>query len=291
MPVLPLALIALAQSCDPATLRATLDSLAGQVPGKVGIAIRPAGGRETIGIHLDERFPMQSVYKLPIVMTVLDEADRGKLSLERPIRIRHGDIAPVHSPIREQYPDGNVNFSIRQLARAAIVESDGTASDVLLDVVSTGKVRSYLRRLEIDSMVVATSEKEMAKDLRAQYRNWSTPRAAVALLEALDHDDALAKTSRSLLLGWLTETTIGPDRLRGGLPAGTKVAHKTGTDRTVDGITRATNDVGLVTLPDGTKLAIAVFVADSPADLTTREGAIAAVAKVAWRCQVGKPKS
>ena len=60
------------------------------------------------------------------------------------------------------------------------------------------------------------------------------------------------------------------------------VAHKTGTSRTVDGVTAATNDVGLVTLPNGRHLAISVFVPDSGANDAVREEVIAKVAKAAW---------
>ena len=66
------------------------------------------------------------------------------------------------------------------------------------------------------------------------------------------------------------------------LPDGTVVAHKTGTSQTVNGVTAATNDVGLVTLPNGQHLAIAVFVSDSTANDTIREEVIAKVARAAW---------
>ncbi len=49
------------------------------------------------------------------------------------------------------------------------------------------------------------------------------------------------------------------------MPRGTRVAHKTGTSGTANGIAAATNDIGLVTLPDGGTLAVAVFGSDSPA--------------------------
>jgi beta-lactamase class A len=70
--------------------------------------------------------------------------------------------------------------------------------------------------------------------------------------------------------------------LKGLLPPGTVVAHKTGTDGTFGGLTRATNDIGIITLPDGRHLAIAVFVRDSTADEATRERTIAAAARAAY---------
>jgi beta-lactamase class A len=80
----------------------------------------------------------------------------------------------------------------------------------------------------------------------------------------------------------MTQTSTGPRRIKGLLPARAVVAHKTGSSRTVDGRTAATNDVGLVTLPNGRHFALAVFVADSRANDPTREGVIAKVARAAW---------
>ena len=80
----------------------------------------------------------------------------------------------------------------------------------------------------------------------------------------------------------MTETGTGAHRIKGMLPADAVVAHKTGTSGTAAGVTAATNDVGIVTLPDGRHLAIAVFVSDSTADEAAREGVIAKAARAAW---------
>lgn len=79
-----------------------------------------------------------------------------------------------------------------------------------------------------------------------------------------------------------SEITTALKRIKGLLPNGTVVAHKTGTSSTVNGVTAATNDVGLVTLPNGQHLAIAVFVSDSQATDVIREEVIAKVARAAW---------
>jgi beta-lactamase class A len=80
----------------------------------------------------------------------------------------------------------------------------------------------------------------------------------------------------------MRETTTGPKRIKGLLPDETVVAHKTGTSSTVNGVTAATNDVGLVTLPNGRHMAISVFVSDSGANNAVREEVITKVAKAAW---------
>jgi len=74
----------------------------------------------------------------------------------------------------------------------------------------------------------------------------------------------------------------GQKRLKGALPPGTPVAHKTGTSQTANGKTNATNDIGLIALPNGHRIAIAVFVNASPADEATRERTIAELARLAF---------
>ena len=284
MIVLAIAGLLAGGTCPAGRIHASLDSLSRNVDGRIGVAAMVLETGEVVSVRGTERFPMQSVYKLPIAMGVLARVDRGLLRLDQPVAIDSADIAPVHSPIREKYPHGGVTLSLRELLAGAIVESDGTASDVLLRLVPASAVTAFVRSLGVKAMHIVATEKAMARDSMVQYRNWSTPAGAVALLRALQNGRGLSARSRALLLGWLTQTGIGAARLKGGLPAGTTVAHKTGTDRTSGGLTRATNDIGLITLPDGRHLAIAVFVADSRADETAREGVIAAMSGVAWHC-------
>lgn len=109
-----------------------------------------------------------------------------------------------------------------------------------------------------------------------------------ALLRTLYQGKGLSGFSRELLFRFLTETSTGCQRIRGLLPAGTRVAHKTGSSRTMDGLTRATKGAGFVTLPDGRHMAIAVFVSDSTADEAMRDAVIAEISQAAWGCWVEK---
>jgi len=143
-------------------------------------------------------------------------------------------------------------------------------------------VQAYLNSLPVAGIVVLNTEKELAQDWPAQYRNSARPASAVELLRALYGHRALSESSRALILQDLEESTPGAKRLKGLLPQGTVVAHKTGTSGTQKGITAATNDIGIVTLPNGKHLAIAVFVSDSPADEAGREAVIAKLGKLVF---------
>ncbi|HLM56943.1 MAG TPA: serine hydrolase, partial [Pyrinomonadaceae bacterium] len=127
------------------------------------------------------------------------------------------------------------------------------------------------------------TEREQSTGPEVQYRNWATPLGMLKLLRALHEGRGLSQPNRALLLKLMTDSTTGPRRLKGKLPAGTQVAHKTGTSGTDKaGLTRATNDVGIITLPDGRHLAVVVFVSESKAAAAVREGTIARVARAAW---------
>jgi beta-lactamase class A len=225
---------------------------------------------------------MQSVYKLPIVLALLHLVDLGKYSLDQGVDIRPNDYIPAgtHSPLREQFPNGT-RKTIRDLIRYTLVESDGSASDVLLRLASgPHAVTIYLRSLELSDIVIANSEKEMS--WQAQYDDWCTPQAALQLLVTLEKSPVISKSSRELMLKYMQETETGANRIRHFLPKGTTVADKTGSSGTLNGLAAATNDIGLVTLPDGRHLAIAVFVTNSKASDETRDGVIAKVARAAW---------
>jgi beta-lactamase class A len=283
-PGLTFAIFALLQP-SPGTLAGQFTGAAAASGGRVGVSVALIESGERDGLNQAERFPMQSVYKVPIAMAVLDLVDHKSLTLRQKVTLTAKDMAPAefHSPLREAHPLGGIDLTVQDLIRAAIVESDGVASDVLLKLAGgPPRVTAYLRGLGIPDMTVATSELEMSRDAAAQYRNYSTPDAAIALMRALFAGRGGSASFRDMLLQYMVDSTPGPKRLKGLLPAGTIVAHKTGTDATRNGVTAATNDVGIITLPDGRHLAIAVFVKDSTASQDAREATIAKTARAAF---------
>jgi len=262
-----------------------LADIAQSAQGRVGASAELLEtGKRLVSFHANEHFPMQSVYKLPIAMAVLRQVDLGMLRLDAEIRVDKSEYVAKasHSPLRDEHPNG-ATVTLRELIRLAVSESDGSASDVLLRLLGGSQaVMVFLRNLGIHDVQVEDTEKRMAEDYAAQYRNWATPDGAVTVLRVLLESSALSPASRDLLLEFMTETTTFPGRIKGLLPASTVVAHKTGSSGTHNGLTAATNDIGIVCLPDGRHMAIAVFVSDSKADDTTRDAVIARIARLAW---------
>src|SRR5438093_7923717 len=272
------------QAVENLKLRNQIEQIAAAAKGHVGVAAVVLETGATVSLNPHDHFPMQSVYKLPIGMAVMKQVDAGKVRLDQKVRVTKDDFIgrAAHSPIRDKYPNGT-ELTVNELMEWMLLESDGTASDVLMKLIGGPEtVQAFLTELGIKDMIVLDTEKAFGQDHSLQFRNWATPEAAVVLLRALHERRGLSESSQMLLLKYMTESSPGAKRLKGLLPAGTIVAHKTGTSGTENGITAATNDIGIITLPNGRHLAIAVFVADSAADEATREGVIAKIAKAVW---------
>jgi beta-lactamase class A len=286
LPLLVLWLIV--STCTPDALEQRWLTITSATSGTIGVAAMVVETGETIAaVHGDDHFPMQSVYKLPIAMAALQLVDRGTLSLDQQVRVDRRDFISrgQHSPLRDEHPDG-VTLSLRELLRLAVADSDGTASDVVMRLAGgPAAIDKYLHGLGIDTIKVIDTEQAMGRDESRQYRNWATPRGAVALLRALQTGRTLSDASRALLQQFLTHGSRGAKRIAGLLPADTIVAHKPGTSGTdAAGVTAATNDIGLVSLPDGRHLAVAVFVTGSHANDADRDAVIARIAQAAWKC-------
>ncbi|RZL05037.1 MAG: class A beta-lactamase, partial [Hymenobacter sp.] len=178
-----------------------------------------------------------------------------------------------------------VCVTVKELLTYMLVVSDNDACDILLKLLGGPRqVMAYVRHLGVKHLVIKASEAQMGAAWPVQYTNWSYPSAQIELLTIVYRQTALTKPSNELLGQLLLATSVGPMRLKGLLPPGTPVAHRTGTSATnAQGLAPATNDVGIIQLPDGRHLAMAVFVSDSYADLATRELVIAQLAEAAYK--------
>lgn len=275
-----------------AQLQQDIARIAAQAQGRVGVACSLPGSALDCSFHSRQSLPMQSVYKLPIALTMLHEVEQGRYRLDQPIRFRAEDVPDkdVYSPLRDQYPRGNVDLPLEDVLRRAVTQSDNVACDLLLRLLDRSgapgsgpaAVTAYVRSLGIAPIAVVDTERTLNRNEMLQYRDSATPQALVALLRRIADRSPVSPEHTQLLLSWMMATHSADRRIRAGLPPGTVSADKTGTsgmDRTTD---NATNDIALIALPDGRRLALAVLVADAKAPYAARERAIAQIAQAVY---------
>ena len=300
---------AAAQEVD---LERELRRLAEGAGGSMGVAAVHLETGRAAYLNPDERFPMASTYKVPLAVEVLARVDRGSLALGTMIEVRQEDYAAGSGALAGLLDDPGLSVSVHNLLEIMLLISDNTATDVLMKKVGDGAVNSRMKSLGIDGIQVDRTTSRLIGDYlgiddmpSAAGRTWadyqalvdalpegaaeaavaafeadpqdtSTPRAMAQLLAKIWSRDALSEDSSALLIDIMERCETGEGRLKGRLPEGTVVAHKTGT------IGRTTNDVGIVTLPDGAGHVIVVaFVKDSDEPIPVRERAIAEATRAA----------
>ncbi len=282
--------------------------------GTVGVtAIHIETGRR-ISFNGGERFPMASTYKFPIALRLLRMVDRGELRLDRTLTLGPSDFRLGATEIADLARDSAVTMTVGRLLELMVAQSDNTATDALMKLaggpatvtarlrelgvtgvdVSRYEVQLYfagtgirdvppesewtIARLEAPPEKIPVEEQRAANDRYAtDPRDTTTPDAMADLLARAFRGETLSREGTDRLLEILESTTTGPGCLKGRLPQGTVVAHKTGQQ----GGSR--NDVGVITLPDGAgHVAIAVYVKGSPKEVPDRERVIADIARTVY---------
>ena len=270
------------------SLRYKIQQIVSDRNALVGVSIIGNDGKDTISLHGDRRFPMQSVFKFHIALASLSQIDKGKLSLYQKIDISKDKLLPEDfwSPLRDENPNGG-SFTIERLIEYSVSHSDNTACDILIRLIGTPKtVEEYFKKNNIQDIQITFNEEEMQAKWENMFQNWTTPKAASETLKIFykNENNLLSKTSYDFFWKTNKETTTGRNRIKGQLPEGTIVAHKTGWSGTnkETGITAAVNNIGIVFLPNGEYFIISVFVTESKESFDTNEKIIADIAKATY---------
>lgn len=267
-------------------LRQKLLDIVSTKNAEAGISIMGEHGKDTLSINGGKHFPLQSVFKFHIALKVLSEIDRGTLTLDQRIEIKPSELLPgLYSPLREKYPQG-ATLPISEILRYTVSQSDNVGCDVLLRLLGgPAVVEDYFLKNNFHNIAIKINEEVMQNNWDLQFLNWTTPKSANEILAAFYDNDRkfLSAESHEFIWRIMMETETGQQRLKGQLPKGTPVAHKTGWSGTnKEGITAAVNDIGIVFLPNGSHFFISVFVTNSKEDGPTNERIIAEVSKAAW---------
>jgi beta-lactamase class A/beta-lactamase class A VEB len=276
------------QSNKTSLLRKTIEQIVSDKNAVVGVSIIGNNGKDTLSLHGDRRFPMQSVFKFHIALTVLSEIDKGNLSFDQKIEIRKEDLLTENfwSPLRDENPNGG-SFTIERLIQYSVSHSDNSACDVLIRLIGTPKtVEEYIKKSGINDIQITFNEEEMQAKWENMFQNWTTPKAASETLKLFyeNKSNLLSKSSYDFFWKTNKETTTGKNRIKGQLPNETIVAHKTGWSGTnkETRITAAVNNIGIVFLPNGEYFIISVFVSESKENFDTNEKIIADIAKATY---------
>lgn len=243
-------------------LEQRLAAIAIENPGDYGMAALDLATGEMVSFNGDKAFPMASTMKIAVAAAYLTEVDAGRRGLG----------------------DAIANSTAFELMNAMITHSDNHATDLLIS--SLGGPESIDAWLDAHGLTDIRVDRTIAQLLAARRDLWdvrdsSTPVAMIELLRLIDSGDALKPESRYLLLDMMGRCSTGSNRIRGILPPGAQVQHKTGT------LNGYTGDVGYLTFPDGRRIAVVFFARGG----SNRPAVIATAARFIYDGFADEPRS
>ena len=266
-----------------AALAERLRTLCNRAGSAVGVAVTHVETGRIVSIEGMRPLPLYSVFKLPLAISVLKDVEENRLRLDQKVRVTIADVAPGWKGNSELWRKP-VERTIAELLELSLVRSDNTSSDMLLQIVGgPAVVTRRMRSLGFQNIDIKSSVREFAA--QREHPNTGTASDLAQLLTRLQNGEVLQPPQLTVLLGFMQRAVTGLRRLRGDLPAGTPVADKTGTGEAG----AATNDVGIITLPDGRgHLAMAVLVTGSKLSIEAQEKLIAELARAAYDAHVSQ---
>jgi beta-lactamase class A len=296
----------------PQALATNIATLGANFQGKVGIAVRSVDDGWVVQSQGTTRLPQQSVSKLWVAMTVLDQRDQGRLRLNDPVTLRTEDLTLFHQPVAALIKGDGYHTTIGELLRRALTMSDNTCNDRLLNYVGgPAAVRSFITRKGLGDIRFGPGErllqsKTAGLDWKPEYAfgnafaqaraklpqadrlaafdryvgdppDGAAPLAIAGALAMLKKGQLLSPDSTRYLIATMESSKTGKQRLRGAVPPGWSFGHKTGTGQDLARRTAGYNDVGILTAPDGRSYALAVMIGDTPRPIPERQALMQAV--------------
>ena len=251
----------------------------------VAVSVLDFGNDKTVHINGNKKLPMLSVFKFHIGLAVLNEVDQGKLNLDQKILIKKSDLLEnTWSPIRERFPEGDIEMPLGLLIKYTVAESDNNGCDILLRLIGgTETVQKFINSKGIRNFTIKVNEEQMHQGFEFMYLNTTTANSANQLLKNFRDKKIVSKTSTDFLMTTMLETSTGKNKIVAQLPESVPVAHKTGSSgKNEKGLTIAENDIGIVTLPGGKSYALSIFVSDSMESAETNTKMIADISKIVF---------
>ena len=250
-----------------------------------GISIKNIENKDTLSINGHTSMPMMSVFKFHIALAVLDQVDRGKLKLYQKFLIKKEELlSDTWSPIRDEFPDGNIHLTLNQLLRYMVAHSDNNGCDILLRMIGGPEsVQKFINKQGIKDITIKLDEEQMGKAWENLYVNVTTPEATTLLLEKFYKGKILKKSTTDYLYRIMVQTSRGLTWMKAGLPSGTELAHRTGiSGNNQDNMRAAMNDIGIFKLPNGQHIILSVYLKNITEERADTEKIIADIANAAY---------
>jgi beta-lactamase class A len=233
------------------TLQSQLSAMMQHAPGHIAISIEDLNTGLSTSVNGDAQMPAASTIKIPVMVEVFRQLSAGNFDLNRTVTLTASDRDWGWGDLADAA--GGSRYTVAHLLKLMIDESDNTATNMLIRLVG----RTNVNRTMTDLGLTQTALHDYIRsEGPIRYALRTSPRDMVHLLDAMAHHTLVDDWSSREMIGILSGQTHN-GLLPEPLPAGTTIAHKTGT------LHDTLNDVGIVFL-NSEPYVIAVMATDLP---------------------------
>ncbi|MBR5555009.1 serine hydrolase [bacterium] len=197
------------------------------------------------GINSDEEFSAASIIKIPVLIQLFRSIEAGQLTIFDTMALT--DYYRAEGSGSLQFKATDSNWSIDNLARIMITESDNSATNMLMTRIgSMTDVNSGIKEWGLNNTRINTWLPDMTGT------NITTTEDLARMLYNIDNPNFLSMSSREKIFDYMGH--VHNDRLiPAGLGAGAVFLHKTGD------IGKMLGDAGIVYAPNGKKYIVAIL--------------------------------
>jgi len=197
--------------------------------GTVGLVIEDLNTEWEISFNKDTLIPSASLVKVPLMLACFYAADDGKINLGDEVHIKPSEIVAGSKELGNK-ASGSA-FTVEELFRPMITESDNTAANALINLLGFDASNGYFKRMGLKNTNISRKMLDFSKRREGE-ENYTTAQDMAYLLEGLYHESILNKDVSKKCMELLGQQKIN-DRIPKKLPRGTIVAHKTGLEKYV----------------------------------------------------------
>jgi beta-lactamase class A len=201
--------------------RARLEEVARALDGVMGYAIVDLTTGDRLAKNDSRVFPTASTIKLGILYELFRQADAGRLRMDEELRLNRARAVPGGI----LFELGTPTLSLADYANLMVIESDNTATNVLIEKVGMEAVNARMAALGLPN----TKLRRYMIDIEAARQgreNVSTPAELARLLEIFFKGEGLKPESQAEAIRILKKDKDSP--IRRAVPAGVAIASKTG---------------------------------------------------------------
>jgi beta-lactamase class A len=283
--MLPPLLLVLALGATPDPVEQSVRETIAASGAEAAVAWRTLDGRRQLFIDADTSFHAASTMKVPVMIALYDQLRAGALSLDDPLVVKTRfssivdgspyELTEADDSDEAIYRTVGSTRSLRDLCQAMIAVSSNLATNLLIERIGVEHIRRTVSRLDADrdgGMQVLRGVED-GKAFAQGLNNTTTARGLLTLFEHLAHGRAVDAAADAAMIEMLAAQTF-TEGIPAGLPAGTRVAHKTGS------ITRINHDAGIVYAAQPYVL---VVLTRGLEDRTASAALIAAISNIVYR--------